>query len=474
MRGRTTLVIAHRLSTVIDADLIYVIDARPAWSSTAATPSCCARERRLCAALCAAIRRAGRRADPAPRARPRPDDGSLKAAAALGRESVRRAVLAGRALYPPGLLRPDRWRSRAATIPAAFRAAERPFILAFWHGRLLMMPCALAARVPDPHADLRPPRRPHHRRRGAAISASTSIAGSLDRGRRRGAARAWCAQLNGGDCVGITPGRAARAGDAREQRHRRGGAARPARRSCPIAYATAGGASSRSWDRFHLPLPFGRGIFLWGEPIAVPADADDAAMEALPRLIEDAARTRLDRRGRPAHGPRRSTGARHARAATRCRAQTPRRGAGARLSDGSLLALYRGAHRARRAAASRSTSPSACARGKEDRARFAERRGQRRARRGRRAAGLGACRQRRRSGLGAVADRPAAGRAAGALGAGHHRHRDLGAAAGERACRAAAPATNTCRSTVRAMCARSSTIGGPIWRCGSNPNCGPT
>jgi hypothetical protein len=42
-----------------------------------------------------------------------------------------------------------------------------------------------------------------------------------------------------------------------------------------------------SWDRFLLPLPFGRGVAIWGEPITVPADADDAELERLRRQVED-------------------------------------------------------------------------------------------------------------------------------------------------------------------------------------------
>ncbi len=47
------------------------------------------------------------------------------------------------------------------------------------------------------------------------------------------------------------------------------------------------GSSSRprlvmgSWDRFMVPLPFARSIILFGEPVYVPDDADDAAVEAL-------------------------------------------------------------------------------------------------------------------------------------------------------------------------------------------------
>ena len=36
----------------------------------------------------------------------------------------------------------------------------------------------------------------------------------------------------------------------------------------------------RSWDRFVLPLPFCRIVFVWKGPIIVPADADEAALEA--------------------------------------------------------------------------------------------------------------------------------------------------------------------------------------------------
>jgi lysophospholipid acyltransferase (LPLAT)-like uncharacterized protein len=35
-----------------------------------------------------------------------------------------------------------------------------------------------------------------------------------------------------------------------------------------------------SWDRFLLPFPFGRGVFLWGNPIWVARDAEAAEMDA--------------------------------------------------------------------------------------------------------------------------------------------------------------------------------------------------
>jgi lysophospholipid acyltransferase (LPLAT)-like uncharacterized protein len=35
-----------------------------------------------------------------------------------------------------------------------------------------------------------------------------------------------------------------------------------------------------SWDRYMVPYPFSRGLFLYGDPIWVPREADDAALEA--------------------------------------------------------------------------------------------------------------------------------------------------------------------------------------------------
>ena len=38
---------------------------------------------------------------------------------------------------------------------------------------------------------------------------------------------------------------------------------------------------TRSWDRFVMPLPFARAVMVFGEPMAVPPDADEATIEAL-------------------------------------------------------------------------------------------------------------------------------------------------------------------------------------------------
>jgi lysophospholipid acyltransferase (LPLAT)-like uncharacterized protein len=54
----------------------------------------------------------------------------------------------------------------------------------------------------------------------------------------------------------------------------------------PTAIATNRRLQLHNWDRSAVNLPFGRGAVVLGEPIRVPADADDAALEAARRLVE--------------------------------------------------------------------------------------------------------------------------------------------------------------------------------------------
>lgn len=42
-----------------------------------------------------------------------------------------------------------------------------------------------------------------------------------------------------------------------------------------------------SWDRFVLPLPFGRGIIIWGTPLTIPEDASDEDLARYKTQIED-------------------------------------------------------------------------------------------------------------------------------------------------------------------------------------------
>ena len=54
----------------------------------------------------------------------------------------------------------------------------------------------------------------------------------------------------------------------------------------PITWSTSNRIVFDSWDKFILPLPFGRGALIWGEAIPVPADADAAEMEAIRLRLE--------------------------------------------------------------------------------------------------------------------------------------------------------------------------------------------
>jgi lysophospholipid acyltransferase (LPLAT)-like uncharacterized protein len=54
----------------------------------------------------------------------------------------------------------------------------------------------------------------------------------------------------------------------------------------PITYATSRRRLLATWDRFHLPWPFSRGIYLWGEPIEIAGSLNTQGSEEARRLVE--------------------------------------------------------------------------------------------------------------------------------------------------------------------------------------------
>ncbi|MBV9203679.1 MAG: lysophospholipid acyltransferase family protein [Alphaproteobacteria bacterium] len=177
----------------------------------------------------------------------------------------------------------NRWSVEGGEQPRRLTGEGRSFIVAFWHGRLLMMPVAwhrLTAfhMLISAHPD------------GRIIAGAMTyfdidtIAGSTRRG-GSAAFRTMLKRLKEGACVGITPD-----GPRGPAMQASVGIVNIARRAqvpiLPLAYATSRRRVLGTWDRFHLALPFGRGVYLWGEPIEISADLDEAGLEDARRLVE--------------------------------------------------------------------------------------------------------------------------------------------------------------------------------------------
>jgi len=179
----------------------------------------------------------------------------------------------------------NRWTTEGGEVPLRLRQTGGGFILAFWHGRMMMIPMAWQRLAPmhmliSAHRD------------GRIIADAVTYFGvdSVSGSSRHGgsaALRAMLKHLKAGDCVGITPdgphGPACIASSGIVN------AARLARVPVvPIVFATSRRRVLRSWDRFHLALPFGRGIFLWGEPIEIASDLAAAGVEEARLRVETA------------------------------------------------------------------------------------------------------------------------------------------------------------------------------------------
>ncbi len=178
-----------------------------------------------------------------------------------------------------------RWTYIGLEHPEQLIKTNAPFIAAFWHGRLAMLPFLWRWNKPfymllSEHGDGRFISKiiSHHN--------INSIYGSSTRGGAQ-AALACVKTLKQGNCMGITPD------GPRGPRHEVSeGLLHIARLSgapiVPASYALKRHRVLKTWDRFLVPLPFTRGVFVIGEPIYVDKDKSASALDASRALVTQA------------------------------------------------------------------------------------------------------------------------------------------------------------------------------------------
>jgi len=171
-----------------------------------------------------------------------------------------------------------------------YRPGQEPYILSFWHARILMMPYAYrgwdGAMLISEHRD------------GAFIADAVELMGisSLRGSSTRGGARALLEMIRlarKGRALGITPD-----GPKGPREVVQPGTVQLAMKSglpiVPVCYASNRCWRVPSWDRFYIPQPFSRGVFVFGEPvfIAPKEDRDDALQRVQQGM--DAAQRKAD------------------------------------------------------------------------------------------------------------------------------------------------------------------------------------
>jgi len=196
-------------------------------------------------------------------------------------------ILAG---YMKWVKRTTRWQVEGQEIVDPIWAGGKGVIAVLWHARVLMTIAGWpldkppAKQPPSMLISLSPD--------GEFIARATKILGfDVIRGsagnpkkinKNKGGLRAFRAmmthvQANG--CVALTPD------GPRGPRHEAslGAVQLAAKTGAPIlcfGWSTTRALFFKTWDRFCLPLPFGRGMIVWEGPILVPANADAEILEA--------------------------------------------------------------------------------------------------------------------------------------------------------------------------------------------------
>lgn len=167
-------------------------------------------------------------------------------------------------------------------IPGSFWEKGIPAIGVCWHGRLLMMPLAYKGKrlsfLVSPHRDGQIAGKALQRFGFHAIQGSTTRKGFS-------AFKKMVKALQNGSDIGIIPD------GPRGPRYRvHMGVIELARLTgraiIPSTFSASKKKVFNTWDQFLLPYPFSKGVFIWGEPVYVDPNGDDAHLEEKRILLE--------------------------------------------------------------------------------------------------------------------------------------------------------------------------------------------
>ncbi len=207
-------------------------------------------------------------------------------------DAARAAAGIAIALYVRLVWLTGRWRIMGLDHPEAFWSSGKPFVGAFWHGRLLMMSYAWQTEkqqmtmLISRHRDGEIIARAISHFGLGAVRGSTAKQGTSDKG-GTDAVRQLVRIMKAGHCVGLTPD-----GPRGPRMRVAPGIVQVARLTgLPIVPATFSARRRKvlnSWDRFIVALPFTSGVILWGKPMAVPRDLDADGLEQKRQEVEQA------------------------------------------------------------------------------------------------------------------------------------------------------------------------------------------
>ncbi len=177
-----------------------------------------------------------------------------------------------------------RWQVVNGEVAHGYWDANKPFILAFWHGRILLMPYCWNRKkainmLISQHRDGQLIARTVGHFGIQTIEGSTSKGGAT-------ALRAMLKSLKNGDCIGITPD-----GPRGPRMRASNGVVNVAKMAqvpvIPCAFGSVSRKHVHSWDRFCVAFPFSKGVFVWGNPIHVPKEAKGEDLEAYRLKVEE-------------------------------------------------------------------------------------------------------------------------------------------------------------------------------------------